>query len=217
MPAGDGHAHSLSGKPTGSIPNGLTDAVGELRVNYSPSEFAGVYRIEAGCGGCSNVASTTVTVRVPGLVALPPDSAVPPRYVLVGSTSTHPSNHFFTTEALEALDDIVALLHSAGWGVVGVNDASLSWGGRFDISGGWAGSHYDHRQGEEVDLSFNRPRPVPGQAISDVYEYLKSKEGITVPPGPAILWHLFDDPGSGSTAHFHVYLLGQKPSRITQY
>jgi hypothetical protein len=101
--------------------------------------------------------------------------------------------------------------------VVGVNDASLVWGGGFDLNAEWGNSHSEHRQGEEVDLSFDQPTPVPPQTISDVYEYLKQKQGISIPPGPVILWHLLDDPARGSKAHFHVYLLGQSYSRINKH
>jgi len=33
------------------------------------------------------------------------------------------------------------------------NDFSLTWGGRFDIAGGWAGSHSYHREGQGLDVN----------------------------------------------------------------
>jgi hypothetical protein len=209
--------HIIETKPKGSIPNGVTDAAGELRVRYAPSRFAGVYLIEATCGGCSNVAQKHVLVLVDGLEPLSADSVSPRRYELVGSIAPHHGNHYFTADALKALHDLVAVMQSEGWGVVGVNDASLIWGGGFDLNAAWSNSHAEHRQGEEVDLSFRRPTPVPPQTISDVYEYVKSKEGIGMPPSWAILWHRWDNPPAHTYAHFHVYLLGQKTSRISKF
>jgi murein endopeptidase len=43
-----------------------------------------------------------------------------------------------------------------GWGTVALNDASLPWGGRYDIRADWKAPHAGHREGREIDISFTR-------------------------------------------------------------
>lgn len=212
--AGDGHVHGLNGKPVGTISNGSTNASGELKSAYLPPEFAGVYTIEATCDGCANKAALDVTVRVPDLVKLGPDSRNPSRYTLVGETVSHPGSHYFSKAAHRALDNFIDVLIKQGWTNIGLNDSSLDWGGRFDIGAGWGGSHHEHREGDEVDVSFYRPQTTSVELRSKTYIYLSKGKRFE---SPHVLWHINDNPTTGSKAHFHVYLLGQKTSFTTRY
>ena len=206
----DGHDHSnLFAKPVGSVAAGVTNAAGELRSAYLPSEFSGIYTLEATCGGCSNKATLDVVVRVPDLVELMADTDRPPAYTLVGETPAHSKNHLFTVSGREALRQLIERMSVLGWSNPGINDASLAWGGRFDIGAGWGGSHAGHREGEEVDISFLRPNFISLALRKKTYEEL-AKGNLN--ESPQVLWHQFDNPETGSKAHFHIYLLSQRVS-----
>lgn len=225
--AGDGHEHGLRDKPTGSIVGGVakasgeflggtTNAAGEVKLPYLPSEFSGVYTLEVSCLGCSNKAALDITVRVPDLVALGPDTQLPARYALIGETTTHPGNHYFSKAANQALLGLIRTFQGPelNWGELGINDASLVWGGRFDIGANWAGSHHEHLEGAEVDISFYRPNGIPSELRRKTYNKLAEGEVFA---SPQTLWHFNDNPSTGSKAHFHVYLLGQRASFKSPY
>lgn len=213
--APDGHQHgNLATKPAGSVANGSTDATGVYKVAYFPSEFAGIYTVEASCDGCGEPARMDVTVRVPGLVELTASTRRPPAYTLIGQTATHPRSHYFSVAGLHAFFSLVGTMRSMDWTNPGVNDASLVWGGRFDITGRWSGSHAGHRDGDELDISFSRPAGVSQDIRNKTYDKLAEARQFTT---PQVLWHLNDNPDTGSSAHFHIYLLGQKVSAKTQY
>jgi hypothetical protein len=216
LPLSGGHEHE-GNRPEATVApiTGVTDANGQVKFKFIATEFAGEHVVTATCDSCSNkTADEVVTVLVPNLVQLGADYQSPARYILIGDTPKHPLNHFFTSEAKDALMGMMRLFKSADWGVVGVNDASLKWGGRFDIAGAWNGSHHEHLEGKEVDLSFVRPAGISSVLRQKVYDDANEAEGVSL---PQILWHLKDNPKTGSKAHFHVYLLGQKASRTTPF
>ena len=213
--APDGHEHGeLASKPAGSVANVATNETGEYKVPYLPSEFAGVYAIEASCDGCGGTAKLDVTVRVPDLVEMTASTRQPPAYALIGQTTAHPRNHYFSVTGLKALMGLVDTMRSLDWSNPGINDSSLVWGGRFDIAGRWGGSHAGHRDGDEVDISFYRPRGVTQDIRNKTYDTMAKEKQFTA---PQVLWHQNDNPDTGSSAHFHIYLLGQKASFKTRY
>lgn len=213
--APDGHEHGdLASKPAGSVANGATNGAGEYKAPYLPSEFAGVYTVEASCDGCDRTAKLDVTVRVPDLVEMTASTRKPPAYTLIGQTATHPRSHYFSATGLKALMSLVDTMRSLDWSNPGINDASLVWGGRFDIAGRWGGSHAGHREGDEVDISFYRPAGVSLEVRAKTYRKLAAGKQFE---SPQALWHQNDNPDTGSSAHFHIYLLGQKSSFITKY
>lgn len=91
-----------------------------------------------------------------------------------GSTSahSHPSNHWGTHDLIAAIDEVSTnYMHfrieqqrklNPNWNAVGsnvkvlVNDMSLRRGGLFDVGGNWTPSHYEHRNGTEVDMITER-------------------------------------------------------------
>src|SRR5262249_50697488 len=90
------------------------------------------------------------------LTALPPD----PDYFLVGGTVAHPSadgeagtNHFVAPGVVPKIAAVAAEFRKATGMPLRVNDSSLQWGGVFDIEGGWARPHYNHRDGTDIDIA----------------------------------------------------------------
>jgi len=110
--------------------------------------------------------TATVTVKVDNLwpilgsvyYALTEDGSTK----VIGSTNEHSSNHYLTSAASLKLWRVASdfyefqlrngvkpptLLH--------LNDASLKWGGKFDVAGKWTGYHYEHDRGNVIDVRAN--------------------------------------------------------------
>ena len=76
-------------------------------------------------------------------------------YALVGSTTSHPDNHYATSDAIAGF-----VMLAKDWRaecsrgrLLQFNDMSLIWGGLFDVNKNWIPSHAEHRKGLNVDLS----------------------------------------------------------------
>ena len=223
-----GHDHHDASRPKGTVtPNNpntpVTDANGEIKATFQASEFAGTHVVAAACSSCTNTSVTkNVDVKVPNLTQLTGGGSGS-LYKLIGEDGNHGSNHWFSHAAKAALIQLLSIFKESGWGVVGVNDSSLIWGGCFDVSGRWGlcnNNHAGHRTGEEVDLSFYRPSGVSKDLRKKIYDDLKDSHKIEM---PTILWHVNDKPNPDPTkpplsyAHFHVYLMGQKQFNKTPY
>jgi hypothetical protein len=83
----------------------------------------------------------------------------PDTLVLVGSTTSHPENHWArpgmsaallkAARALRTLDPSAYIMH--------VNDESDVWGGLLDITNSWGPPHRAHRYGWDADIRTNPP------------------------------------------------------------
>lgn len=219
-----GHDHHDASRPKGDVPaSGETDTNGEIKITFQAPLFAGKHTVEATCDSCSNKTVThSLDVKVLNLTQLTGGGSGT-LYKLVGDDGNHGSNHWFSYKAKDALIQLLSIFKEYGWGVVGVNDSSLMWGGCFDVPGRWGAckrNHAGHRTGEEVDLSFYRPSGVSKDLRKKIYNDLKDSHKIEL---PTILWHVNDKPNPDPTkpplsyAHFHVYLLGQKQFNETPY
>ena len=104
----------------------------------------------------------TLTVRVPELVQLPPD----PYYQLKQPTPSHPSPYWVADDVSLVMPLIADLYHYKlpnNPNLV-ITDASLEWGGGFDIKGHWKAcitkkrlggdghGHETHREGKDVGV-----------------------------------------------------------------
>ena len=217
-PNSGGHEHHDINRPKGKLSavQGTTDANGEVKLTFTAPEVAGIHTIKATCATCSNSpAAKEIKVEIPDLIQIPADTQTPPRYVLVGQTSGHRKNHFVSEGSWKALKLVVDTFLALGWGQVGINDASLEWGGMFDIEGKWlkpymnnkgkwvTGGHAEHRNGEQVDISFARPASVSMQLRKKAYREVCNNNRTSL--SPDILWHEND----GYAPHFHIYLTGK--------
>lgn len=217
-----GHAHGDGGtlpRPKGNLDktSGITDTNGEIKLRFTAPAPSGIHVVTAKCApaGCASEATHQVTVRVPDLMPIPADSQTPARYVLVGQLPQHPSSHFVTQAGWGVLNQLIRTFARLGWGQVGINDASLQWGGMFDIEGKWlerymnnrgkwvTGGHAEHRNGEQVDISFARPASVSMALRKKAFDEVCTND--RTPLSPDILWHQTD----GYAPHFHIYLTGK--------
>lgn len=217
-PNSGGHDHHDINRPKAKLSavQGTTDANGEVRLTFTAPEAAGIHTVRATCASCSNSpAVKEIKVKVPDLIQIPADTQTPPRYVLVGQRPEHRKSHFVTEAGLDALNQVIRVFARLGWGQVGINDASLEWGGMFDIEGKWlkpymnnkgkwvTGGHAEHRNGEQVDISFARPASVSMQLRKKAYREVCNNNRTSL--SPDILWHEND----GYAPHFHIYLTGK--------
>jgi len=208
-----GHEHNDSNRPKGTLigTQGTTDANGEVQVTFKAPEIAGIHTIKATCATCSNNPVTKeVQVRVPDLLPISPN---PPRnvdgtfvYALTSVDKIHQGNgryhhnqYYLTEQSQINLQSMIAAFAAEGWGTVALNDASLYWGGRYDITSNWGAPHAAHREGREIDISFTRAQNPVSVAKQKIF-YKKFCESKTVQVPFSILHHYVLVP------HFHVFL-----------
>lgn len=147
----------------------ITQLDGKATVTFSAPIVSGTHTITATCvsPACTGPASGDINVKVDGLetilasqfYALNEDSGK-----VIGATDKHSNNHYLTPDAASALWRMAAAYHfESQFKLNGVsppllhlNDASLVWGGKFDVFGYWTtGDHAEHRRGTVIDIRAN--------------------------------------------------------------
>ena len=138
-----------------------TDSNGIVNFDFTSPEASGKHTVTVTCDKCSNGDSKEVEVKVAGLKPIPP-SGLYALYETDGSVigavkNRHESNHYLTPTAANKLLVIAINYHHQypNDPVLHINDASLMWGGKFDIYGTWKGKHAEHRRGSVVDIRAN--------------------------------------------------------------
>ena len=146
------------------------------------------------CNACvSKTAVEKITVKVPDLLNI---FTLPFRdsqwaYPGVGQiTGKHGDQHYMTVSAAARMLDISRKYQNI-WPTapkLTLNDASLVWGGKFDISGSWERNpkpHAEHRLGDNVDVRANTLEgAVPANIRAAVVRWLRktSKPEDNIPP-----------------------------------
>ncbi len=199
----------------------MSDPDGLVPLQFVSPEIAGTHTITA---KCTKVACDEpdppldVDVKIDGLTAIPPAFYYTLTEYLtgtefgknIGDNGNHDGeNHNLTPDANAALWS-VAFQYAALHAFLPVpeklhlNDASLPWGGLFDIKGGWAPNHVGHRKGVVVDVRANdRPGAVP--ADHDRHFMLAVRRvGATAVREFAARPPLLPNPAE----HYHLKLLG---------
>ena len=223
VPMTGGHGHHDVSRPKGSVPaSGVTNANGEIKLTFQASDVAGSHTITATCDSCSNkTADKKVDVLVPDLQ---PVSANPPRnpdgtyaYSLTAVDATHVGTsggrqrgeYYLTQAANQNLRGLIEQFADEGWGTVALNDASLNWGGVYDIFNSWHPPHSEHRVGEEIDISFTRAgNPISQTKQNEFYKKFCEDKKAQIPF--SILHHYIKGP------HFHVRLVAANRCGKTQ-
>lgn len=179
-----GHDHDSPVRPKGqlSLAQGSTDANGEVKLIFTAPEMAGVHTIKASCANCSNSpASQEIRVMVPNLLNI---FTIPFRdaqwaYPGIGQTPQHSDQHYLTVAAATRMLDISRKFQKI-WPTapkLTLNDASLVWGGKFDIDGTWDMNpqrHNEHRAGDNIDVRANTaPGAVPSDIRDVVFRWLR--------------------------------------------
>lgn len=154
-------AQHVGARPDGQLrrQTGTTNASGEFTTTYTPSHIGGIVNVRASSGGV-NSAEIGVNIRVPDLVQLQGGA----NYELIGTSLSHPQNHWGTAAANAGLQGIANDYASTFYpnpqnpipdaDILRYNDQSLTWGGKFDLPRRWGngGSHHEHRRGVNCDV-----------------------------------------------------------------
>ena len=191
-----GHDHNDATRPQGTLSGstGTTDANGEVKVTFKAPQVSGVHTIKATCSSCSNSpASKEIQVKVPDLLDI---FALPFRdsrwaYPGIGQVpGRHAENHYLTVAAATRLLEISRKFNNRWPDAprLTLNDASLQWGGKFDIPGTWQSNpraHAEHRIGDNIDVRANSaPGAVPANIREVVFRWLRktSAPGDNISP-----------------------------------
>ncbi len=214
QPNSGGHQHH-DGRDNhkGSVPQqGQTGADG-FAFAFTAPIAAGDHTITASCNDCENEDTYPVWVGVKGLVPIPPIPTSMPKatYELyerdgspVGWEKIHPSNHYLTPEAVTKLWNL-GFWYSSWYpeaSKLHINDASLPYGGVFDLKANWGPKHHEHRRGTVVDIRANGSFgsiPVSEEHFGD-FEYIAARLRVDA---------RVHNPNT-NLQHYHVRLAGVK-------
>ena len=184
----------------------ITDTTGPdgyLRLSYRAPEFGGSVDIIATAVVATDtlVNSFQLDVRVPNLVPIPDTLGDD----LIGGTCDHhgprgsgepnfecrtpDDNHYATQETIGLLGAVRAVweAHFPNQPFK-VNDASLPFGGRFDICGEWSGcttGHHFHRMGRDVDVRTSRDTLNPAGILVETVGHHWNKQHTKLVPDAA--------------------------------
>jgi hypothetical protein len=199
--------------------SGKTNGDGVFELTFGAEEVSGTHTLTAKCdSGCQAPATATVDVKVNGLEQIPGGASfytlIDTDGTVIGSTSGHKNNHYLTSDASTILLYMASSYHvevkywtkpSNGKKSVPplplyLNDASLVWGGVFDINGDWKVDHIEHRRGSVIDIRANsKIGAIPSNnyiKFVDLAKYYGAHAKI-------------HSPGSDNQ-HFHVRLLNRE-------
>lgn len=179
VPGSGGHVHITGAQPgTGRFSNNTlqelsnltTDATGRFETNYTAGQIGIEEDIIATAtfSGAEIQGKSRLEIKIPDLVAIPSN---PTLYQLTGETTDHPLNHFVTSDVyfrvasvfgianMYASSNIISFQDN---GLLQINDASLPYGGVFDLCGTLNpndrclsypnGGHLSHRIGVDIDI-----------------------------------------------------------------
>lgn len=135
-----------------------TDNNGQAPFIFLPTAVSGAHTITGTCTGCSSTATAPVNVKVDNLITIPAS----PLYALSDSKGVigaipekHTDNHYLTATALSKLNDLATLYTTKvdPKAILYLNDASLVWGGLFDVGNTpWSRPHAAHQTGTSLDI-----------------------------------------------------------------
>jgi hypothetical protein len=189
-----------------------TGLEGYVSFNFNAPDASGTHTFTATCvsQGCSGSRTAKVNVKVDGLWPIP-DSAY---YALtedgsskvIGSTADHTSNHYLTNAAALKLWRLASDFYDyqirngvTSPTLLHLNDASLKWGGVFDIDADWVPDHEEHRRGTVIDVRANsKPGAIPPEYFA---AFMDMSVNLKVDPH-------FE--GGSTNQHFHLRLLKRK-------
>lgn len=145
-----GHVSGHNSSFNDNLPREWRATSGQYRnIKIGPACGSVLEHITVYKGGQSGSGSSTVYIIQTQLQQLRSSS----NYHLIGSNSKHPSNHWGTQGTINSITSIAAEYRAKTGDRLYLNDMSLTWGGIFDISGNYAPSHNEHRNGRKIDIA----------------------------------------------------------------
>lgn len=217
---------SACAPPDPACATAITNAEGYANFTFGATPVSGTHTFTAACvsPACVNQDTGKIDVKVDGLRPIPGS----PFYTFIGQViGRHTDNHYLTPQAEAVLKRIATSYQFERRFKVGgvappllhLNDASLVWGGRFDVSGNWGSPHSGHRRGVVIDVRANDDTEANGAIPLSIFENFKkmalATDGVVaqvhckVAPGrepPTCVSTI--DGSQDSNRHFHILLLG---------
>lgn len=226
-----GHDHHDEQRPKGTLTGSaacdspeqscitaITGSDGYASFIFSAPNVSGKHTFTAACvsPACSNTGTARIEVKVPDLHKIPDD---PTLYAFIGGEADKPhhDNHYLTDSALSQLVILAINYHFLypNDPVLHLNDASLEWGGKFDIKGNWVGDHKAHKRGAVIDIRANTaPGNIPERLFKDFMRLAKDTklaDGMTSAQAQLHCSTGYDQANycaGDDSRHFHVILLG---------
>ena len=156
-----GFACSAQYAPGSALPTcTLTmDGNGEAPFIFISTAVSGAHTITATCNNCTT-ATALVNVKIDNLITIPAS----PLYALSDSNGVigavpgkHTDNHYLTATAESSLNKLAKLYTTKinPNSILYLNDASLVWGGLFDVdvvNSPWSRPHAGHQKGTSLDI-----------------------------------------------------------------
>ncbi len=189
-----GHQHGGT-MPPGSLSSTSvsTGASGIAEVTFTADVFGGSVQVGGTSSGAAS-ALETISVRIPGLVELFEAGSVD----TIGVTTTHPSNHWGTSQMIGALVALADTFrhYTQNARTLQVNDISLTLGGKFDVAPtpinyNPDGDHKEHRAGVSADIRTEGSDPLTTAQRKFIYAWWEEHGGN-------VLEH------TGTNAHYHL-------------
>ncbi|MFZ5523586.1 MAG: hypothetical protein ACOY9D_05825 [Pseudomonadota bacterium] len=198
-----------------------TGPEGNTGFTFNAPAASGTHTITAACisHACSGSKTGKINVKVEGLAPIPSEPTI---YALIGGEADkkHHDNHYLIGDALNQLVIMAINYHFLypNEPVLHLNDASLVWGGKFDIKGNWVGDHGAHRRGTVIDIRANTASGnIPERLFTD-FKKLAAKTrtilaGRVIPAKAEVHCsrgrdYSVDKCIGDDNRHFHVILLG---------
>lgn len=169
---------------------GTTLSDGKVGFTFKAPEISGTHTITVACVNlaCSNNPQTIrIDVKVDGLLPIPGS----PYYALQDSAGNvigaiknkHTANHYLTGASIAKLEEFAkGYQKTVNPGArLYLNDASLAWGGLFDVGGNpWKTPHIGHNKGVSIDIRAENSGPnnegtVPTILFDEVIKQAKKK------------------------------------------
>ena len=142
-----------------TLPQGYPQNV---RVVYRASDVCGTNVLTARFNpGNPPTIQASVEVLVAGLQPIPSSAALK----LKAPLAEHPSPYWATPGFIGKLVQLANKYFQERSKPITVTDASLQWGGRFDLRQNWAPPHAEHRDGNQADLRSHDMNPADKQAF----------------------------------------------------
>jgi hypothetical protein len=250
-PGSGNHPLNPPDRPPGilSVKSGTTNASGEVKVTFTSPIFSGKHTVTVTCAKCTGTKKddiATFTVKVPNLIKTPADI----NWRFISTDNYHKNNnastatqtvYYLTQPAYTGLIELTKYMVNNGWKTnsekptsVGLNDASLEWGGKFysypgsgSIYPNWTGikssgkqyAHVEHRLGVQIDL---RTTDVSNELEKQMYQKICNPQDGKYPVQAKLLWHTGVQKCKNAKGvlvsctpeHYHAYLLGDINSSL---
>lgn len=152
-------------------------------------------------GACTGSLQDEENVKIPNLVEMTAGTD----YSLVGSTPSHPSNHYATADTIASLTSLAKEWREkcSKGRLLQYNDMSLIWGGLFDVNANWKTPHVEHRKGLNLDLS---KRNINKKDRKTFLELACGKADV-----------LSEGDAAGEAPHYHLSFTPPAPDKFYEY